>query len=65
MRSAVNFKVRTLLILYAQIINKHLTMNASMILESLTEMPQHFKRPKYTHKKIKIDILAVQKYIIF
>ena len=55
MRSAVNFKVRTLLVLFGQVINKHLRMNTSINLESLTEMPQHFGRAKCLHKK-KIDI---------
>ena len=35
----VNFKVRILLILFPQVIIKHLTMNAFITLESLTEMP--------------------------
>ena len=55
MRSAVNFKVRTLLVLFGQVINKHLRMNTSINLESLTEMPQHFGWAKCLHKK-KIDI---------
>ena len=55
MRSAVNFKVRTLLALFGQVINKHLRMNTIMNLESLTEMPQHFRRVKFLHKK-KTDI---------
>ena len=38
MRSAVNFKVRTLLVLFGQVINKHLRMNTSINLETLTEM---------------------------
>ena len=42
MRSATNFKVRTLQVLFAQVINKDLRMNTSISLESLTEMPQHF-----------------------
>ena len=42
MRSAVNFKVRALLFLFGQVINKHLGMHTSINLESLTEMPQHF-----------------------
>ena len=37
--TAVNFKVRILLIFFAQVIIKHLRMNAFMTLESLTEMP--------------------------
>ena len=36
------FKVRTLQVLLAQVINKHHRMNTSINLESLTEMPQHF-----------------------
>ena len=51
MRSAVNFKVRTLLVLFGQVINKHFRMNTSINLESLTEMPQHFGRAKCLHKK--------------
>ena len=47
MRSAVNFRVRIWLVLFAQIINKHLRMNASINLESLKEMPQHFGWAKY------------------
>ena len=38
MRSAVNFKVRILLILFTKVINKHLRMNGSMNLEPLREM---------------------------
>ena len=33
MRSAVNFKVRTLLVLFRRVINKHLRMNTSRILK--------------------------------
>ena len=52
MRSAVNFKVlRICLVLFAQVINKHLSMNASINLESLKEMPQHFRRGKCPHIK--------------
>ena len=36
MRSAANFKVRTLQVLFAQVINKHLRMNTSINIESLT-----------------------------
>ena len=42
MRSAVNFKVRILLVLFTQIINKYPRMNGSLDLESLTEMSQPF-----------------------
>ena len=42
MRSAVNFKVKTLLVLFGQVINKHLRVNTSIKLESLTEIPLHF-----------------------
>ena len=38
MRSAVNFKLRTLLVLFGQVINKHFRMNTSINLETLTEM---------------------------
>ena len=33
MRSAINFKVRTLLALFGQVISKHLRMNTSINLE--------------------------------
>ena len=52
MRSAVNFKVRTLLVLFGQVINKHLRMNTSINLEHLTEM---LGWAKCLHKK-EIDI---------
>ena len=55
MRSAVNFKVRTLLVLFGQVINKHRRMNTSINLESLTEMSQNFGWEKCLYKK-KIDI---------
>ena len=55
MRSAVNFKVRTLLVLFGQVINKHLRMNTSINLESLTEMPQQFGKKIPTQEK-KLDI---------
>ena len=55
MRSAVNFKVRTLLVLFGPIINKHLRMNTSINLESLTEMPQKLDG-KNAYKRKKIDI---------
>ena len=48
--SAVNFKVRTLLALFGQVISKHLRMKTSINLESLTKMPTQEK---------KIDILTV------
>ena len=51
MRSAVNFKVRILLVLFTPVINKHLRMNGSLNKEPLTEMPQHFGQTKYRHKK--------------
>ena len=51
MRSAVNFKVRTLLALFGKVINIHLRMNTSINLESLTQMPQHFGWAKCLHKK--------------
>ena len=51
MTSAVNFKVRTLLVLLGQVINKHLRMNTSINLESLTEMPEHLGWAKCLHKK--------------
>ena len=38
-RSAVNFKVRTLLFLFEQVINKYFRANTSINLESLKEMP--------------------------
>ena len=55
MRSAVNFKVRTSLVLFGKVINKHLRMNTSINLESLTEMPQHFGKKMPTQEK-KLDI---------
>ena len=42
MKSTVNFKAETLLVLYGQVINKHLRMKTSINLESLTEIPKHF-----------------------
>ena len=58
MKSAVNFKAETLLVLYGQVINKHLRMKTSINLESLTEIPKHFGGGggEYLHKKKKIDI---------
>ena len=47
----LNFKVRILLVLFTQVINKHLRMNDSINLESLTEMLQHFGKAKCQHKK--------------
>ena len=55
-RSAANFKLRILLVLFTQIINKDLRMNGSINLEFLIEMPQHFGRAKRRQKK-KIDLL--------
>ena len=43
MRSTVNFKVRILQIFFAQVINKHLRLNASINLQSLIELSQHLK----------------------
>ena len=43
MRSTVNFKVRILRILFAQVIDKHLRLNDSTNLQSLTELPQHLR----------------------
>ena len=54
MRSAVNFKVGTLLALFGQVINKYFRMNISIDLEPLTEMAQHFGWAKCLHNK-KID----------
>ena len=42
MRSAVNLKIRTLLVFLGQVINEHLRMNISLNLESLSEMRQYF-----------------------
>ena len=47
----VNFKVRILLILFAQVMNKHLRMNASINFEFLAEMLQNFGRATCQHKK--------------
>ena len=55
MRSAVNLKIRTLLVFLGQVINEHLRMNTSLNLESLSEMRQYFGWAKCLHKK-KIDI---------
>ena len=55
MRSAINFKVRTLLLLFGQLINKYMRMNTSVNLDFLTEMSQHFGRANaYTRKEIDI-----------
>ena len=51
MRSVVNFKVGILIVLFTQVINKHLKLNGFINLESLIEMPQHFRRAKCRHKK--------------
>ena len=42
MRSAVNLKIRTLLVFLGQVTNEHLRMNISLNLESLSEMRQYF-----------------------
>ena len=60
MRSAVNFKVRILLVLFTQVINKNIRMNGSINLDSLTEMSQHFGQAKCRHKKK--DRYLVQKH---
>ena len=66
MRSAVNFIVRILRVLFTQVSNKHLRMNDSINLEFLTEMPQHFGRAKCWHKKKKDVCINWQfKNIIF
>ena len=59
MRSAVNFKVRTLLVLFEQVINKHLRMNTSINLESLTKMPQHLGKMPTQEKNRYLDKLTV------
>ena len=56
MKTAVNFKARTLLVLFGQVTNKHIKMNTSIILEFLLEIPQYIVRAKCLHKKKKIDI---------
>ena len=53
MRTAVNYKVRTLLALFGQVINKHLRVNTSINLESLREMPQHFGWTECLHTQKK------------
>ena len=63
MRSAVNFKVRILLVLFTQVINKNIRMNGSINLDSLTEMSQHFGQAKCRHKKK--DRYLVQKHHLF
>ena len=50
MSLAVKFKVRILLVLFTQVINKRLRMKGSINLGSLTEMPQHFGLAKCRHK---------------
>ena len=64
MRSAVNFKLKILLVLFPQVISKHLRMNGSINLESSTEMPQHFGWLKCRHKKKNryLDKLTVSKH---
>ena len=54
MKSAVKYKVRTLLVLFTQVINKHLRMNGSINLESLTDAST-LRATKCRLKK-KIDI---------
>ena len=51
MRPAISFKVRFLLVLFGQVINKHLRMNTSINLEFLAEMPQNFGWATCLHKK--------------
>ena len=51
MRSAVNFKVKIWLVLFAKVIDKHFRMNASINLESLTEMLKPFGGAKCPHTK--------------
>ena len=59
MRSAVNFKVRTLLVLFEQVINKDLRMNTSINFESLTKMPQHLGKMPTQEKNRYLDKLTV------
>ena len=54
MKSAVKYKVRTLLVLFTKVINKHLRMNGSINLESLTDAST-LRAAKCRLKK-KIDI---------
>ena len=49
------FKVRLLLVLFTQVINKHHGMNGSINLESLIEMPYDFGRQNADTRK-KMDI---------
>ena len=60
MRSAVNFKIRTLLVFLGRVINEHLRINTSINLESLYTpgvyleslyMPQYSGWAKCLHKK--------------
>ena len=65
MKSTVNFKAETLLVLYGQVINKHLRMKTSINLESLTEIPKHFGgggRPAQEKKNRYLDKLTVYKH---
>ena len=55
LKDAANFKVRILHVLFAQVVNKHVRVNASINLEPLKKVPQHFGWAKCPHKK-KIDI---------
>ena len=64
MRSDINFKVRTLLVLLGQVINKHLRINTSINLESLTEMSQHWAGKTPTREKNRyLDKLTVLKHL--
>ena len=51
MRPLVDFKVGILIVLFTQVINKHLKLNGFINLEPLIEMPQHFGQAKCRHKK--------------
>ena len=67
MKSAVNFKAETLLVLYGQVINKYLRMKTSINLESLTEIPKHFgggggEIPAQEKKNRYLDKLTVYKH---
>ena len=62
MTSVVNFKVRTLLVLFEEVVNKNYRMNTSINLESLSEMPQQFGLAKFVHKKKKIDSLKTSSF---
>ena len=67
MKSAVNFKADTLLVLCGQVINKHLRMKTSINLESLTEIPRHFRGgeiPAQEKKDRYLDKLTVYKHFL-